>query len=492
MESTNRRLQRAKEHVSRYWFPFNEQLVSKIKKGLGTGVYDLSLDFLIADLKTDASLFSYCLKEISNMLSEERVPVQASDNPLEIFKLAGIFRIKKLFASPYLNSAEKDGHPHSIERASALQAARLRETVISTSVMELLADRERINPHLGYCAALLRQLGLALISWNYPSIYEKAMKSIGPDADLDTALSSLLGFSPKALAIAVFDGCERMPMLEDMLLSEDEFAADESPRERHPVAEQLEDLCEIGEALARANHPEYYPTAAIDWNDARDRLERHLGVDGLQLVQQKIRENCQYYSGSYPEIFKSLDSINPTKKLYAQEEKVVQELNSYVKHCDPLLRKKIKELYAQMSNRGSQVHSDNLRFLFREVMPAAGFHGCCVFTIEPSTMNLLPRLQFGMLQLIDPGPVDYYHGPANAIDNLILKAFNSQAPVLDSDLQSREDVTFMAQVIQGNNRVGVLYVEYSVPEESMKDEAVPPLVGFKAVLQCLKDCLGLG
>ena len=63
-------LRRTVEQVTDVWFPPNEQLLEKIRKGLQFGSYDNDIDRLVSDISGDLSLFAYCLRELGEMTKE--------------------------------------------------------------------------------------------------------------------------------------------------------------------------------------------------------------------------------------------------------------------------------------------------------------------------------------------------------------------------------------------------------------------------------------
>ncbi|HPN73314.1 MAG TPA: HD domain-containing phosphohydrolase, partial [Candidatus Omnitrophota bacterium] len=59
------------------------------------------------------------------------------------------------------------------------------------------------NGEFGFLSALLRQLGITLVAWNYPAAFDRALKSVTSTQPLTTVLSSMLGFSPELLAASL-------------------------------------------------------------------------------------------------------------------------------------------------------------------------------------------------------------------------------------------------------------------------------------------------
>src|SRR5262249_37415849 len=152
-----------------------------------------------------------------------------------------------------------------------LQALRFRESLLSASAAEILASKNAIDPEDGFSCGLLRQLGLTLIAWNYPRVYNRAMECITPNEGLDFQLQKVLGFSPSLLGLTF---AQRWNLSDEILVAlgdrKKRFSVSASERSdsgAQHVGEMLSKICEVSEALARANDPEHYPTALRDWEE---------------------------------------------------------------------------------------------------------------------------------------------------------------------------------------------------------------------------------
>lgn len=464
------------------WFPANGVLIERIRRGLHDGIYDLDIDFLFSEIKTDFALFFYCLKELVEMLRKERQ--KSGGTPLEIFHRAGLSRLKILFDGPASKIST-----HSLKDMSALQALRLKEAMISASTAEVLAQQHNIDPMLGYSGGLLRQLGLTLISWNYPDAYKKAMLAVQEGANLDYVLTMSLGFSPDLLAVAII---RQWGFESDLQATFEESTAGIQLRPTSvgsapSIGEQLGKLCEVGEALARANDPEHYPSATADWETAKKALETHLGESGLRLIQTKVKANCESYLQDLPQAFKDISKVDPETRLKTFSNDTVIKSNPFIKGCSPGLKKKIKEAYAR--NDSGFASKDTVGFIVKEVIPLAGFTGGYIFTFDPATRDLVPRLKVGVAELIPGTPIKYKHNSAPG--NPILTAFECLAPIVGQD--SKEDrvgTVSIAGVLGVSHRVGVLYLE--APAARPGDNPNDVLTHFKALRQTLNDCLRLG
>jgi hypothetical protein len=193
----SRRLQRALTHVSNFWFPPNAHLLGQIKTGLNDGRYELGMEFLLQDVKRDYALYMYLLRELAHMLRKDGVEVKFSE-PLRLLESAGMERIRKI-----LSVDKRAISQHDPEVLTEFQARQFEASLISASTAEVLCEHGEMAPDSAHLTALLRQLGLTLIAWNYPIVYQRALVAQSQDKNLDDLISEKLGFSPVMLAVTV-------------------------------------------------------------------------------------------------------------------------------------------------------------------------------------------------------------------------------------------------------------------------------------------------
>lgn len=474
--ASRRRLEAASKHVSDLWIPPNPKLLEKIQTALADGAYDLNPTFFINDIKNDIGLFTHCLREVRNpehYPDPSAIPSMDGGNP---FKNVSLAIYKKIFT--------KDSRPisqHTFEGAASAQLSRLKETMITASTAELLCEQNDVESMAGFAAGIVRQLGLSLIAWNYPTVYRQALQSLKDpkrQKTLDEILSEQLGYSPELLASHLLSSWGYGDSL-GKVVGADPAAAD-------PMVDQLRQFCAVGEALARASDPQQYPTATRDWSEARSILEQELGVDGLAALQERVRDNCEQYRQLIPEAFRVTAKLDPERELHTLQEDRVAKANPYIRHCPPELRKRLEELYVAV-NAGSQAR-DSMQQLVRTIIPGVGFSGGCVFTLDPGTMTLVPRLKFGQLSSNVCKVMTYT--PLEVSANPVLTAFECSTPIIQNALVSTlGGVCYVAGALGQELRVGVLYLE--MPEDLVNTSSTNLLVVFKALRQSVQDCLGL-
>lgn len=478
----NRRLQKALTHVNNYWFPANPDLLQKIRNGLQEGRYDLGLDFLLQDLKRDYALYMYCLKELGRLLDQEGVPFKL-DNPLDFLEQAGFERIKRVLTVDARHISRHDAAAPTLFQARQFQAS-----FISAATAEVLCEKTDLEPNSAHLTALLRQLGLTLIAWNYPMVYQRALAALNGENSLDALISEKLGFSPLLLAITVAQRWRLTPELEQAMADGQVKEAPEAVKEQEKIKEtaaQLARLCRVGEALARANQPDVYPSASADWNDIRLEIEHTLGREGLKAIEERVNEYCAEYRARHPELFQHNAKINPELHLHVFSEKALFKNNCYIDQCPPLLKKRFKEFYA--GNPSASSLREALAKLMKDIFPLTEFSGGCVYTLDTGAASLIPRLRIGTLGLHTCSPLPLQNQKDD--NHPVWTGLQCSIPITGH--VAAGGLSYIVGRLGPANGppVGVLYVE--LPSRLLIDPASTHLVHFKALRQTFQDLLGL-
>lgn len=472
-----KRLERACKHVTDLWFPANPELLRRIRQGLQDGSYDLDLGFLINEVKSDFALYTYCLKEISRLMREEKLSPPENATPSQLFQFAGLDTLKEI-----LYVSETTVSKHSLGSINDLQSGRMQEAIISASSAEVFCKAHKIDPELGFSAACLRQLGLTLIAWNYPTVYRRVITSLSKNQHLETELAKILGFSPSLLAVTLIKQWGLTAALEEVVSK----PLDESDERisLDVMASRLERICKIGEALARANDPEHYPSAVNDWVFAKGEVQKALGHEGINLIQERVRDFADNYLMILPQSFSASLDVNPEGKLLNGNERRLLENNPYVEHLFPELKLRFNELYTQLNP--ASISKDNLRFLLKTIVPLAGFSGVCVYTLDPGTSSLIPHLKMGKLELKTPEPLEF-NSRASSSDPIVT-AFKLESLISEEvDLLDKEPLTYFATSFGAPDHVGVLYLE--APSAVAENQNFNLTLHVKAIRQALNDSL---
>lgn len=462
-DPSERRLDRALQHVIKPWFPINHEVLFLVRKRFGDGDYAKAPGELLQDLKSDFALFTLVVKELLQVGKSEGAPGATLHNPVELIKWAGPVRINKI-----LSDEKKLPAIHSLHWSEPFQISRLRETAISASTASLLSEKRNLDPEMGFARGVVREIGLNLIAWNYPTLYSRVIEKLQAGQILDDELSKELGFTPTLLAVRIM-----RPDVDD----------------NDPQVEEVErqwnlydDLCEIGEALARAEHPDTYPSAENDWEKARDFLTETLGADAIQLVKGRAHEHAQQYEKTLPDTFGAVGAFNPERDIRVHNKMARVIDDALLKQCPQQVQGVIKELYADMD--GDRVDRLVVEKLIKQVIPAAGFTGGCVFVIDPTSLSLRPRTVIGRVAL--RSTKDVALDPA---DNAVAALTNTEPLIIQSTHGLPDDMLAGIYRALGEQRkVGVLYLE-TPSVGSLGAERAKALATFEAMRRALSDVL---
>lgn len=478
--NSERRLQRAVQHVNQHWFPVNETVLESVRKGLTEGAYELDPSFLFRELKEDFALLSYCVKELQLVAQKEHVPETISNDPYRLVQWAGPLRIKNILCTG------KPISTHALTSNEEYQDARLRETAVSASATEILTEARDMDGDQGFTHCVVRQVGLNLVAWNYPSVYARSLKTLTPRTTIDQELTKALGFSPSLLATVVM-----RPTKADLA---------RVPGELKDTWSTLDEICRVGEALARANDPETYPTAEQDWEAARTNIERHLGTRGIELIHERIVQNTSRYRVACPEAFSPNHSFNPAAALTRHRDGELSRGNPFIKQCPEALRNDLRDVYRLISRAG--VTKDAVAQLLKQVLPKHGFSGALVYLIDPTRGVLFPQVKIGNVAMRSPTAIEWkrpaskdpliaeaFTPRSTGPTDMIAAAFECDMPLLEQGASTDDGQSFVAiaGVVGKDRRVGVMYVEIAAARVDSGPSGT--LTIYKALRHTLADAL---
>lgn len=459
-DSNSRRIDRALQHVSKPWFPMNPKIVKQIQTGLQDGTYASDTSRLFEDLKVDFALFTFVIKELSQHAAVEGVHASIIANPVELIRWAGCEKILVV-----LEEQGKLPSVHSLHWSEPFQVQRLRETAIVAGTASALSEQSNLDPDLGFSRGVLRSIGLNLIAWNYPTVYSKALETLSEETSLDEILTNELGFSPALLG---------MRLLRPDSASQSETEQNESSWTTY------DELCEVGELLARAENPETYPSAQNDWNSAKKFMEQTFGDEAISSIRGKIIENSKFYQENLPEVFGDLESFDPQAKIekHAIQNRALEE--SLLNACPEQIKTALRSLYADMGTEN--VNKALVARLLKQIVPDAGFTGGCVFVVDPSSLSLKPRTLIGNVQLREITNVALEPGDA------AVSALSSTETIVESPEEASErKLTGLYSALGIRRKIGVLYLE--TPCASQGEDGNGQLAVFHALKQALCDTL---
>lgn len=486
---SERRLDRAMSHVSNLWFPINSEILLKIRKGLEEGRFANDMTPLIEELKQDFGLFSYVVKELLPIAAKERVADTVRANPIQLIRWAGDARIQGV-----IGAGHEPPSTHQLDASEEFQSTRLCETAIVASTAELLSQSQNLDPDVAFSQGVIREIGLNLIAWNYPSLYARVIKSLTPRTSIDEELAKELGFSPSLLAMR-------------LLRPHSTTSAAARPALAEPTEnwEAYDTLCDIGEALARAGNPQLYPSAESDWKRANEFIKRSLGDNGVELIRARATEHTEHYRTILPASFATLKIFDPHISIERFKLGSRATQNQYLRHCPAELQTRLQRWYAEMPVQG--VSREILQQLIKTIIPQAGFTGGCVFVVDAEAMSLLPRTVIGDVRLRPLDKIPLRNPPARVLTNNALPAeslpstspssadpalaaLNCAQPLIErEELDPNNATAGIYSSLGTKRRVGVLYLE--IPDEQLETLGQSAVKVYKALKQALCDALCL-
>lgn len=465
-----RRLERACRYVSDLWFPVNEALLERVQRDLDAGRYDENLPQLSRDLRADPALFTWCLKELMRVLRDEPRESTQYKSP---FDAAGIETLKEI-----LSVSSKEISGHSLRSITPQQTEALERMLVSSSAVELLCAQSGLGSEVGYTASALRQLGITLIAWNYPEVYQRATTTVGRTGSLDLSVAEILGYTPTLLAAQL----ARHWGVSEQLLSAIDAHEGESVEAHYGTASTLAKLCEVGETLARANQPHLYPTAQADWEAARREIESHLGPYGIATIRERFHTMTAHYREAMPSIFRAGILLDPQMRLREHAQERAHAKNPFILNCLPPVRQRLEQLYDRHFP-GESVEP-HLRALFHEVMPLASCSAVAVFTADPTALHLVRQTVIGTALGDVHRAIPYLE-----YDHPVAATFRSGEEVTTNICENELSVVALAYPLGTSQRMGVLYLE--LPELVYTQDPSLHQQHLRAFTQTLNDLLDI-
>lgn len=379
-------LNRAYAHVSKNWLPLDPDVVRTVIERLEGGAYETDDDLsLMEDLKQDFALYLFVLREISAL---PFVPGDTGAHPEKLLGGCSTEQLLEIVRTASFSTQQPE--------APAGAGNRLRRERVATGAVcaEIVAERWNLDSEVAFLSAILRQLGIMLIRWNYPHITQRAASKVSDNWDLDDCLEKLLGFSPIMLGIkfALECGFSRsvfysfygtsLPYEIEVVVPEEAAGED--------LAEAYLTICEISDALVRAGEPESYPLVQMYWEELQQTLIEEVGSDFFDELQQRA---CTAVSAELHQKHQLVQSLAAEPAAGGAEPGAFARANRHLRSCPIELRDELLKLYGRM-NPGHVSHRC-LTALLRRVIPGAGFFSGSVFTLNPRSTTLHPLVVIG-------------------------------------------------------------------------------------------------
>lgn len=467
-----KQLEQALRHVSEGWLPVSNEALraarAQFKKSQASG----SRVEFISELKKDFALFAFCVRELA-----KKAVVRGQ---------AGQFDPKTLFD----NATDDDLRDiilhdsrgisiHSLEEISAPQAKLIRQAMTSAAAAETLGQVSTVDPLNAFSLALLRQLGLSLIAWNYPNVFKRCLSATSQVGSLDEALSDVLGFTPTMLGARMGMEWGFSPLIS---------AGMGDPKSREEISSSggelaqkllvLDKICRVSESFGAASASPM-TNRAPNYVAARNEIELILGPDLFKSLQEKIAHSCAIYAQYAPQFFPHLDESMPHKGKPAAGS---IEANVYIKHCEPHTRAELKALYLNMKGTAAR---ENVEILIKDIIPEAGFASGAIYLVEPETSRLVPRLAFGNRAVSTYQPVNF--ASTSSTYDPAASAFRCSSPIMEENVDlGWGTISYIVGALGENPKMGVMLLEL---DQSL--DISNPILVFKALKTALCDCLGI-
>ena len=469
--SSNAEVTRTLKYVGEGWFPANPKVLREIWKGVRAKQYQTNLDFIDA-IRQDFSLFGYCLRQVSRNTRRDNLKWELVE-ALDKMPISELLRV--------LPSNEKQISSHEMQESSPEQRESIQHFFISASTVALLARSASVDELTAVCAEFFRQVGYALVSWNYPRIYAKAVASQNSDWDaLDKTLQKIVGASPRDIGVALAKDWHASEELLEIINSANvnlaNGGADIKIDSKTPEKEVIKHLCNIGETLAKSAKPEQEDMfkGASEW--AVKAVVEIAGNTGLKELSQTIDDQWSGYIAALSEGDSPTSSENATQVF----------TNELLDECPPSVRNLLGNCYSMMT--AGKPSALALRQLVESTITECGFSKGCIFLVDPKELRMLPHIVIGggSKDSFRPG----YLQSIGTRNDPLTTAYVTMGPVRGfSYFAGSKTLAYMATSLGQGEKRGVLYLETG-NEEMLQDEHKLATI-FHAILLTLGHALNI-
>ncbi len=471
-------LDRATNLVSTQWFPYSRTNAEALLGTLKESSFSANRDLFWDRLSSDPSLFLLYLKFYS--ASKDR-----DENPVTTYE--EMYEASPDTISKYL--VEAINHPigHQMKDLTKVQEIRLAETTLSRLVTSKLASKAQVSKNLSISTSLLRQLGLSLIAWNYPRVFEKIWLTKTVDVSIDSEIRKILGFTPLLLAHSVIKSWEINKLFESLVTENPNEA--NLKKENNDLALYLLTVCRVGESFSRALNPSVYESAQVDAFNSFQFLAKAFGTSIVSRIVTEAKVSLDSCSEGLSQLISDTFESDFTE-LVSSEKKVRKmfSTNPWVQYLEPTVKDLFRKTYGAIVKQSNP--SESLKIFSKEIFPASSFNNFVVYLFDPLEAILYPSLSLGKFSTVKPKVIPLY-GAKNPFHDLVVSSLEMTMPVRqsisisDTGAAGKKEISVVVGGFGEKSRVGVLYGELS--EGATED----PIKYFKAFQMILKDSLGL-
>lgn len=465
--SKNLELKQALNSMYRAWMPLNEVVYNTIKNNVITRVYDNNRERFLHDISTDFTILALIFREMPNIISSKE-----SIDPVKFLKTCDIEKLKEVF----LNDASSYSL-YSCDDMKDSQAIMYKYTAISSQLSQKFASINNVDPLLVYTISVLRGLADCLIAWNYPRLFERALKTQSNNEEkLDKFIERVLGFSPNDIIVELILSWNFNDEIRDFV--------DES-RCGNSKDKTISKCIFNGEMLAKLHEPKIFPEVINNLDDFKEEISDTNNMS--KVIKREVKRACEYYEKYAPEIFDLTMSIKERIKeaILAHAENKLRK-NTFIFQCSDDIVHSFKKVYVNMMD--DKFSKRALEILRYDTITKAGFDNGCLYIYNEQKNVLTPILKIGDREL-------YKYREVSCENNVtclgfLVDALNCAVPIRSQGISvTGETADYICSSFGNSFKKGVLYLEYSntTLDEEDDDEI---MVKFKAILRCLNECLG--
>lgn len=458
-------------HLEDGFIPAHPDLLKDIRSKLESGSYLKEPSILVQDIKRDLALSAHCIRQLPQMLGKP------SNKKSPLLELAELDKDK---CALLLNSVEQLTR-HELHKATALEAKRMRHAILACGTTEVLAQsvRERgtdVDSELAFLCALLSQMGMQLVAWNYPKIFSRAAEQTRKGSTtLEEYIDGVLPQPLKEINLALAQHWQLNADIQAIVAGGRAALDDES--ERSIVTR----LCRYGERFARLDSPDLYQNGAAEWLQGIPELTELVGSDTIKFLPERVQEACEPQLSLLREATggdsKKKASLVTLPTVRGQQ---MLSTNDDLRRCPSEVQAALREVYAGITEQGESIAA--LQKLVSEAIPAAGFARGCVYGIDRTRHGFVPLLWINdkKASYFDP---KHYFSAWTLADSL-----DRDVPLVRTITDEQgEALRFITGTVGHPITRGVLFLELN---QLARDElAASASMSFRALRKALTDCL---
>lgn len=425
------RLERAIPRLEREWLPFNRSHLDRIISGYRTGAYDIDPDRMVEEIARDIGAITW-------LIHQATLEGIRGDSPLEIVQALSPERAIELLD-------QRRQETHSLSTSTAEQLTVLRSSSVALGVAVGFAPATDVPIRDAIGAELLMQVGRLLVAWNYPLAFARAVKA-DSSRSIDERISDEIGFSPLMLSHLLAD---RWSLNDRFSRLTDSPLFDESNR-------SLARLCEISEALAAAEAPEFFPDARSRFDAASQAVRETLGPLGLKTLTDQVAEVVTPYAEVLGAKFCKAGNFELGGALRDHRD-LSPSAQSILGASRLEVRAAVRDLLSEIEPVAVDVGA--AKKAMEALIPLCGFTAGCLYVYDPFTKVFRQRLSVG-----------FWHRPMQAavhqlapgeIPEQISGVFSgNQVEVTNGD--TLDVPSLLVTPLGMNARIGVLCFEASL------------------------------